>query len=47
MPDQVTRLLLEDILRSEEEHIDYLETKLSLMATLGDSEYLSLQVSPG
>ena len=47
MPDQVTRLLLEDILRSEEEHIDYLFTQLSLMATLGDSEYLSLQVSPG
>jgi bacterioferritin len=47
VPDQVTRLLLEEILRSEEEHVDYLETQLSLMETLGDAEYLSLQVSPG
>ncbi len=47
VPDQVTRILLEDILKSEEEHVDYLETQLSLLATLGDSEYLSLQVEPG
>jgi bacterioferritin len=47
VPDQVTRLLLEDILKSEEEHVDYLETQLSLIETLGDSEYLSLQVAPG
>ena len=46
VPDQVTRILLEDILKSEEEHVDYLETQLSLLATLGDSEYLSLQVEP-
>jgi bacterioferritin len=45
--DTVSRLLLEDILSSEEEHIDYLETQLSLMQTLGDAEYLSLQVEPG
>ena len=42
--DTVTRLLFEDILSSEEEHIDYLETQLSLMQTLGDQEYLALQV---
>ena len=47
VPDEVTRLLFEGILKSEEEHVDYVETQLSLMATLGDSEYLSLQVSPG
>ena len=47
VPDQVTRMLLEDILKSEEEHVDYLETQLSLIETLGDSEYLSLQVEPG
>jgi bacterioferritin len=44
VPDQVSRLLLEDILRSEEEHVDYLETQLSLIESLGLQEYLSLQV---
>ena len=45
--DTVTRLLFEDILSSEEEHIDYLETQLSLMDGLGEQEYLSLQVGLG
>lgn len=45
--DTVTRLLFEDILSSEEEHIDYLETQLSLMKGLGEQEYLSLQVDVG
>ena len=45
--DTVTRLLFEEILSSEEEHVDYLETQLSLMKTLGDAEYLSLQVGTG
>jgi bacterioferritin len=44
--DTVSRLLLEDILSSEEHHIDYLETQLSLMQTLGDQDYLALQVGP-
>lgn len=44
--DTVTRHLLEAILSSEEEHIDYLETQLSLIKTLGEQEYLSLQVDP-
>jgi bacterioferritin len=42
--DTVTRLLLESILSSEEEHIDYLETQLSLLKVLGESQYLSLQL---
>jgi bacterioferritin len=42
--DTVSRLLLEGILSSEEEHVDYLETQLSLMTTLGDQDYLALQV---
>jgi bacterioferritin len=42
--DTVTRHLLEGILTSEEEHIDYLETQLSLIETLGEQQYLSLQV---
>jgi bacterioferritin len=44
VPDEVTRLLLEEILKSEEEHVDYLETQLSLIESLGVQEYLSLQV---
>ena len=44
--DTVTRHLLESILTSEEEHIDYLETQLSLIETLGEQQYLALQVSP-
>jgi bacterioferritin len=44
VPDQVTRLLLEEILKSEEEHVDYLETQLFLIESLGLQEYLSLQV---
>ena len=44
--DTVTRQLLESILSSEEEHIDYLETQLSLIQTLGEPNYLALQVGP-
>ncbi len=39
--DTVSRLLLESILSSEEEHIDYLETQLALMETLGEPLYLA------
>jgi bacterioferritin len=42
--DTVTRLLLEEIMRSEEEHIDYLETQLALMDSLGDQLYLANQI---
>lgn len=42
--DTVTRHLLEGNLSSEEEHIDYLETQLSLIETLGEQQYLALQV---
>jgi bacterioferritin len=42
--DTVTRLMFEGILSSEEEHVDYLETQMSLMQTLGDQDYLALQV---
>ena len=45
--DVVTRLLLEDILRSEEEHIDYLETQLALLRALGEQQYLAQQIDPG
>ena len=43
--DYVTRELLEDILESEEEHVDWLETQLSLIQTLGLATYLQGKVS--
>ncbi|MFZ1324691.1 MAG: bacterioferritin [Candidatus Contendobacter sp.] len=42
--DYVTRDLLVAILTSEEEHIGWLETQLSLIARLGLSAYLQTQV---
>jgi bacterioferritin len=38
--DYVSRELLEDILESEEEHIDWLETQLGLIEELGNGLYL-------
>ena len=42
--DNTSRDLLEDILKSEEEHVDWLETQLGLIATLGESQYLAEQL---
>jgi bacterioferritin len=42
--DDVTRLLLETILASEQEHVGYLETQISLVQSLGESAYLSQQL---
>ena len=45
--DTVTRILFERILESEEEHVDYLETQISLVQSLGEPLYLAQQVEPG
>jgi len=42
--DYGTREMLEDILESEEEHIDWLETQLSLIDKVGMENYLQSQM---
>ncbi len=44
--DYVSRELFEDILESEEEHIDYLETQLRVMNDVGLQNYLQSQMRP-
>ena len=42
--DYVSRELFEDILESEEEHIDWLETQLGLIRQLGEASYLQKKI---
>jgi bacterioferritin len=44
--DFVSRELLEDILESEEEHIDFLETQLQLIDRVGLQNYCQSQMKP-
>ncbi len=43
--DYISRELFERILESEEEHIDWLETQLGLIAKLGEVNYLQTKLS--
>ena len=43
--DEGTRLLLEQILDDEEDHADWLETQLSIIADIGDGLYLNAQIN--
>ena len=42
--DSVSRKLFTDILESEEEHIDWIETQLGLIARLGEQSYLQTKL---
>lgn len=43
--DYISRELFEDIMESEEEHIDFLETQLELIEKVGVQNYLQSQMS--
>ncbi|HJR72434.1 MAG TPA: bacterioferritin [Luteimonas sp.] len=45
--DYVSRKLFADILHSEEEHIDWLETQLGLIARIGEQNYLQTKIEDG
>ena len=45
--DYVSRELFEDILESEEEHVDFLETQLDMIERIGLPNYIQLQSRPG
>lgn len=42
--DYISRELFEDILESEEEHVDWLETQLDLIEKIGIQNYLQSQI---
>lgn len=42
--DEVSRDMLEHIIKSEEEHTDWLETQLELIKQVGEQNYLSQQI---
>ena len=44
--DFVSRDLLLDILKSEEEHVDWLETQLSLLSKVGEQNFIQSQMEP-
>jgi bacterioferritin len=44
--DYGSRLLYEEILKSEEDHIDYLNTQKRLIAAIGLADYIQVQTHP-
>lgn len=46
MKDHVSRELFREILTDEEDHVDWLETQLSLIDKIGLQNYLQTQVEP-
>lgn len=44
--DYISRELFEDILESEEEHVDFLETQMSMIKNMGLQNYVQLQSKP-
>lgn len=44
LADNGSRLLLEEILDDEEEHVNFLEAQLALIAQVGEQNYLSEQI---
>ena len=46
MQDYGSRMLYEGILKSEEEHIDYLHTQQTLIAAIGLADYIQVQTHP-
>ncbi len=46
LEDYVSRHLLREILSSEEEHVDFLETQLQMIERMGLQNYIQLQSKP-
>ena len=44
--DYVSRDLMLDILKSEEHHVDWLETQLSLLKKVGEKNFIQSQMNP-
>jgi len=45
--DNASRALLEEILQSEDEHVDWLEAQLDLIGQVGEQQYLAQQIHDG